>query len=180
MTRVARKLAGMQPIDWAAVTAEAVRHLRALIRLDTTNPPGNELAAANYLAQVLRAEGLEPLVLEAAPGRGNMIVRLRGTGEAAPLLLYSHTDVVPVEPAHWSHPPFAGELADGYVWGRGAVDMKGTVAEQLVVVLLLLKRQGVALKRDVIFAATADEEVAGKNGYGVAWLGETSSRAAAG
>ena len=155
--------------NWPAVTAETIRHLQALLRLNTTNPPGNETLAAEYLAGVLRAEGLEPLVLESAPGRGNVIARLKGSGEAAPLLLYSHTDVVPAEPAFWSHPPFAGEIADGFVWGRGAVDMKDTVAEQLMV-MLLLKRQAVPLRRDVIFAATADEEIGGVNGFGVAWL----------
>ena len=156
-------------IHWPAVTAEVVHHLQALLRLDTTNPPGNELLAAEYLAGVLRAEGLEPQVLTSAPGRGNLVVRLQGTGAKPPLLLYSHTDVVPAEPEHWTHPPFAGEIADGYVWGRGAADMKDTVAEQLMV-MLLLKRQGVRLERDVIFAATADEEIGGTEGYGVPWL----------
>jgi acetylornithine deacetylase/succinyl-diaminopimelate desuccinylase-like protein len=98
-----------------------------------------------------------------------LIARLPGSGDAPPLLLYSHTDVVPAEPAFWTHPPFAAELSDGLVWGRGAVDMKDTVAQQLMV-LLLLKRQGVPLRRDVIFAATADEELGGQNGFGVAWL----------
>ncbi len=155
--------------DWAAVTAEVVGHLQALLRLDTTNPPGNEMLAAEYLAGVLRAAGIEPLVLESAPGRGNLVARLKGSGELPPLLLYCHTDVVPAEPEHWTHPPFAGEVADGYVWGRGAADMKDTVAEQLMV-LLLLKRNGVALRRDVIFAAAADEEIGGVEGYGIPWL----------
>jgi len=155
--------------NWPDVTAETIRHLQALLRLDTTNPPGNETLAAEYLAGVLRAEGIEPLVLESAPGRGNVIARLKGTGQAAPVLLYSHTDVVPAEPAFWSHPPFAAEIADGFVWGRGAADMKDTVAEQLMV-MLLLKRQGLPLGRDVIFAATADEEIGGVNGFGVSWL----------
>jgi acetylornithine deacetylase/succinyl-diaminopimelate desuccinylase-like protein len=155
--------------NWTDVTAETIRHLQALLRLDTTNPPGNETLAARYLAGVLRAEGIEPLVLESAPGRGNVIARLKGSGEAAPLLLYSHTDVVPAEPAYWSHAPFAAEMADGFVWGRGAIDMKDTVAEQLMV-MLLLKRQGAPLRRDVIFAATADEEIGGVDGFGVAWL----------
>jgi acetylornithine deacetylase/succinyl-diaminopimelate desuccinylase-like protein len=159
----------MDTPNWQAVGAETVQHLQALLRLDTTNPPGNETLAAEYLAGVLRAEGLEPLVLESVPGRGNVIVRHKGSGEAPPLLLYSHTDVVTAEPAFWSHPPFAGEVADGFVWGRGAVDMKDTVAQQLMV-MLLLKRQGAALKRDVIFAATADEEIGGVNGFGVSWL----------
>ncbi len=155
--------------NWPAVTAETVRHLQALLRLDTTNPPGNELIAAHYLAGVLTAEGFDPIVLESAPNRGNVIARLKGTGELPPLLLYAHTDVVPAEAEHWSHPPFAGEIADGYVWGRGAADMKDTVAEYLMV-LLLLKRQGMRLRRDVIFAATADEEIGGLDGYGVSWL----------
>ncbi len=154
---------------WPAVTDETVRHLQALLRLDTTNPPGNETLAANYIAGVLRAEGFEPVVLESAPGRGNVIARLKGAGDGPPLLLYCHTDVVSAEPKHWTHPPFAGEIADGCVWGRGAVDMKGTASQQLMV-MLLLKRQGVKLKRDVIFAATADEEIGGMDGYGVSWL----------
>jgi acetylornithine deacetylase/succinyl-diaminopimelate desuccinylase-like protein len=156
-------------INWPAITTETVRNLQALLRLETVNPPGAELLAAEYLAGVLRAEGLDPLVLESAPGRGNVIARLPGSGEAAPLLLYGHTDVVPAEPAHWSHPPFGGEVHDGFVWGRGALDMKGSVAQQLMV-FLLLKRQGVPLRRDVIFAATADEEVGGEDGKGMAWL----------
>ncbi len=153
--------------NWSHPSDETIRHLQALIRLDTTNPPGREILGAEYLAAQLRAEGLEPIVLESAPGRGNMVVRLKGSGEAAPLLLYSHLDVVGAEPAHWQHPPFAGEIADGYIWGRGALDMKGAVAQQLVT-LLTLKREGVALKRDVIFAATADEETGGT--YGMQWL----------
>ena len=159
----------MSDLNWPSITDETIRHLQALLRLDTTNPPGHELLAAECLAGVLAAEGIEPLVLESAPGRGNVIARLKGTGEKPPLLLYGHTDVVPAEPEHWSHPPFAGEIADGYVWGRGAVDMKGSVAQQLLV-FLLLKRQGVSLKRDVIFAATADEEIGGVDGYGISWL----------
>ena len=159
----------MSSPNWPAVADETLRHLQALLRLDTTNPPGNEMLAAGYLAGVLRAEGMEPVVLESAPGRGNLIARLKGTGEGPALLLYSHTDVVPAEPEQWRHPPFAGEVADGCVWGRGAVDMKYTVAQQLMV-MLLLQRDGVRLKRDVIFAATADEEIGGQDGYGMAWL----------
>jgi len=159
----------MTTLNLPTVTQETVRHLQALLRLDTTNPPGNEMLAAEYIAGVLKSEGIEPIVLESTPGRGNVIARLKGTGDAPPLLLYGHTDVVPAEPQYWTHPPFAGEVADGFVWGRGAVDMKGTVAQQLVT-LLLLKRNNVVLKRDVIFAATADEEIGGEDSYGVAWL----------
>jgi acetylornithine deacetylase/succinyl-diaminopimelate desuccinylase-like protein len=155
------------PPNWQAITEEAVHHLQALLRIDTTNPPGNELAAAEYLAGVLRAEGYEPIVLEAAPQRGNLIARLKGDGSLPPLLLYTHLDVVPAEPEHWTHPPFAGDVADGFVWGRGALDMKSVAAMQLMTVLLL-KRTGVTLKRDVIFAATADEEI--DSDVGADWL----------
>ncbi len=150
---------------WQAVIDETVRHLQALIRCRTVNPPGNEIEAARYLAQVFRQEGLEPVVLESAPGRGNVVVRLKGTGEAPPLLLLGHLDVVPAEPEHWSRDPFGGDVVDGMVWGRGALDMKGIVAMQLMTVLLL-HRERVSLKRDVIFAATADEEAGGEYGIG--------------
>lgn len=156
-------------LNWDILTQETIRHLQSLIRLDTTNPPGHEMLAVEYLAQVLKAEGIEPIIFESAPGRGNLIARLKGTGEAAPLLLYGHTDVVPAEPQYWTHPPFAADIADGLVWGRGAVDMKGTVAQQLTV-FLALKRAGVPLKRDVIFAATADEEIGGEDSPGLLWL----------
>ncbi|HLF27442.1 MAG TPA: M20/M25/M40 family metallo-hydrolase [Anaerolineae bacterium] len=150
-----------------SIRDEAVRHLQALLRIDTTNPPGKELAVAEYLAGVLRAEGYQPIVLEAAPGRGNLLARCPGDGAAAPLLLYAHTDVVPAEPAKWTHPPFAGVVTDGNIWGRGALDMKGMVAMELMT-MLLLKRNGDALHRDVIFAATADEEI--DSDVGAGWL----------
>lgn len=156
----------MNPIDWNAVREEVTGYLRDLIRLDTTNPPGNEILAAEYLAGVLRREGLDPWVTESQPGRGNVTARLAGGGE--PLVLLGHTDVVAVEPDRWRHPPFGGQVHDGYVWGRGALDMKNMVAAELMV-FLLLKRRRTDLKRDVIFAATADEE-AGKGDHGVGWL----------
>jgi acetylornithine deacetylase/succinyl-diaminopimelate desuccinylase-like protein len=147
---------------------ETLHHLQALIRLNTVNPPGNEILAADYIARVLRDEGIEPLVLESAPARGNVIARLKGSGELPPLLLYGHTDVVGVESEKWTHPPFEGIIADDFIWGRGALDMKGFVAQQLTV-FLNLKRHA-KLKRDVIFLAAADEEIGGKDGYGMAWL----------
>ena len=157
----------MELIRWDTVTDEAVKHLQGLLQIDTTNPPGNERAAAEFLAEILEAEGFETKILESAPGRGNLVTRLRGDGSAPPLLLYSHTDVVPVEPEQWSYPPFGGEIHDGYVYGRGAIDMKGIVIMQLMT-MLLLKRTDPPLRRDVIFAATADEEMAGV--YGMGWL----------
>lgn len=156
----------MEQIDWNAVREEVTGYLRHLIRLDTTNPPGNEILAAQYLAGVLQTEGFDPRVTESEPGRGNVTARLSGGGE--PLLLLGHTDVVAAEPGRWRHPPFGGQVHNGYVWGRGALDMKNMVAAELMV-FLLLKRQRIRLKRDVIFAATADEE-AGKGDHGVGWL----------
>ena len=154
-------------MNWDIIQAEAIQHLQQLIRIDTTNPPGNELAAAEYLAGVLRAEGYDPIVSEAAPQRGNCITRLCGDGSLPPLLLYTHLDVVPAEPEHWTHPPFSGDVVDGYVWGRGALDMKSIAAMQLMT-MLLLKRSGATLHRDVIFAATADEEI--DSDVGAEWL----------
>ena len=154
-------------IDWEAVRAEVTGYLQALIRIDTTNPPGNESKAARYLEGILRQEGFDPLFVESAPERGNVLARLSG-GDEPPLMLLGHTDVVAAEPEHWTHPPFSGALADGCVWGRGALDMKNMVATNLMV-LLLLQREGVQLNRDLIFAATADEE-AGKGNHGPGWI----------
>ena len=116
--------------------------LRDLIRLDTTNPPGNETAAARYLADLLAPAGIETEVVESAPGRGNLIARLRGTGEAQPLLLMGHLDVVAADPAEWRYPPFAAEVHDGFVWGRGATDMKNMVAACAVAMLALAEADG--------------------------------------
>jgi len=159
----------MLTLDRQAQTVqdEAVRHLQALIRLDTVNPPGNEILAAEYLADILNAEGIEPVILEGASGRANLVARLRGSGEEAPLLLMGHTDVVPAEADRWTHPPFAAEIADGHVFGRGAVDMKHMVAMELMV-MLLLRRMEVPLRRDVIFMASADEEAGGE--WGAGWM----------
>ena len=149
--------------DWTSIRDEAVARLQALLRIDTTNPPGNETAAADYLAGLLREEGFEPVLLEGAPGRASVIARLPGRGERGPLLLQGHTDVVPADPSEWSHPPFAGVIADGCVWGRGALDMKGTVVMQLTA-LVLAKRAGLRPAGDVIFCAVPDEEVGGEAG----------------
>jgi len=153
-------------IDWRSAEDEALRHLQALIRINTVNPPGNELEAARYLASVLDREHLPPVVIEFEPGRGNVVARLQGTGSEDPLLLYGHTDVVPVERDHWTHDPFGGELVDGCIWGRGALDMKAMVVQSLMTIILL-KRSGVQLRRDLIFAATGDEEV---DGSGIRFL----------
>jgi acetylornithine deacetylase/succinyl-diaminopimelate desuccinylase-like protein len=135
----------------------AVSQLQALLRIDTSNPPGNETVAARYLQQVLEKEGIAANLLESSPGRGNLVARLKGTGEAEPLLLVAHLDVVPADASQWEHPPFGGEIHDGWLWGRGALDMKH-MAVMSATVLRRLQREGVRLKRDVILAAVADEE----------------------
>ncbi|MGQ9813668.1 MAG: M20/M25/M40 family metallo-hydrolase [Candidatus Roseilinea sp.] len=158
------------PLNWDAIADEIIRLLQGLIRLDTSNPPGNEMLAARHIAGILRDNGIEPVVIETAPNRGNVIARLKGDGSARPILLYAHTDVVPVEPAHWSVDPFGGLLRDGYVYGRGALDMKGILAMQLAVFLTLARQMragNLSLHRDVILAATADEESDSNQGIGI-------------
>jgi len=147
------------------VEEEVTQFLSDLIRINTTNPPGNETQAANFIAKNLEKEGFKTQVIESAPGRGNIITSLKGTGEKPSLLLLSHIDVVAANPAEWSVEPFAGTIRDGYVYGRGAIDMKGMTAIQ-VLTLKLLKRNNVPLKGDVVLAATADEERGGKAGAG--------------
>jgi len=149
------------------IREEVTALLSDLIRINTTNPPGNETPAAKYLAETLEREGFECEVLESAPGRGNLITRLKGTGEKPSLLLLSHLDVVAANPKEWSVNPFSGLVKNGFVWGRGAMDMKSMTAME-VMVMKLLKRRGVKLKGDVILAATADEERGGE--YGAGWL----------
>lgn len=150
-------------IDWDAVNAEALAHFKALLRIDTTNPPGNERPAAEYLAAVLAKEGIESKIVESAPTRASLVARLRGTGKAGPLLLNGHLDVVPVDPERWTHPPFEAVEADGCLWGRGAIDMKNMVTMSLMA-MLLAKRTGLVLDRDLIFAAVADEEAGSHHG----------------
>jgi acetylornithine deacetylase/succinyl-diaminopimelate desuccinylase-like protein len=137
------------------------------LRIDTSNPPGNEGRAVDFLAGVLESEGIAFEAAEWAPGRSNLIARIGPEGLGVCLL--NHTDVVPVEREYWDVDPFGGELRDGVVWGRGALDMKGMGIIQLMV-FLLLKRQGLPLRRSVTFLAAADEE-AGST-YGVSWIAE--------
>ena len=145
------------------VEEEVVSLLRELIRINTTNPPGNETAAAKYLAGQLGREGFDCELFESAPGRGSVVTHLKGTGEKPSLLLLSHLDVVAADAREWSVDPFGGVVKDGFVWGRGALDMKGMTAVE-VMVMKLLKRNGVELKGDVVLAATADEEQGGLSG----------------
>lgn len=143
--------------DWARLEAETLEHFQALLRLDTSNPPGNETRAVDYLRGVLEREGIATETYALDPDRANLVARIRGSGAARPLLLMGHTDVVTVVPERWTHPPFAATRADGYVYGRGALDDKDNLVASLMV-MLMLKRLEVPLARDVIFLAEAGEE----------------------
>jgi acetylornithine deacetylase/succinyl-diaminopimelate desuccinylase-like protein len=151
-----------------ALRDEVTDLLQRLIRVDTTNPPGNETAAAELLRDYLEPTGLECELIAKVPERANLLARLPG-GDGPSLLLLSHTDVVLADPGEWSTPPFSGELRDGQVWGRGALDMKGQVAANAVAIASLA-REGFRPSGDLIFAATADEEVG--DGFGLSWLCE--------
>src|SRR5262245_35091336 len=134
----------------AELCGHARKLCQELLRIDTTNPPGNERPAADLLAGELSSAGLDPSILESAPGRANLVARLPGTGELPPLLLAAHLDVVEADAAAWQHPPFAGEIHDGYLWGRGAIDMKN-MAAMAVAIVVRLAREKVRLRRDLIF-----------------------------
>jgi acetylornithine deacetylase/succinyl-diaminopimelate desuccinylase-like protein len=158
----------LEQVDWEREGAAVVELLAALLRFDTTNPPGAEAEAVAFLADTLRQAGVEPEVLSPVPGRANLVARLAGgDGAEAPLLLNGHVDVVAAEAGRWRHPPFAGEVHDGELWGRGAVDMKSMVAMSVATVGLLT-RLGVPLRRDLKLAVVADEEAGCQAGS--AWL----------
>jgi acetylornithine deacetylase/succinyl-diaminopimelate desuccinylase-like protein len=169
---------------WRRAGDELIEDLRALIRIPSINPPpadgsDGELRAATWIAESLADAGLVPEIFEPVPGRGSVTARLRGDGSGGdPLLLLGHLDVVPAPPERWTHDPFGGDVADGYIWGRGAVDMKNLVAMELSVMRMLAdeaRRAGrdpatdpvPGLTRDVLFASTADEEAGGLNGIAV-------------
>lgn len=154
-------------MNWTQITHQVTTILQDLLRFDTTNPPGNEMPCIEYIARILKAEGIEPHVFESAPGRGNLVARLKGDGSLPPLMLMGHVDVVPAEADKWQRPPFSGDLVDGIVWGRGATDMKQMVAMELVT-FLLIQRANLPLKRDLILMANADEETGGQ--MGAAWM----------
>jgi acetylornithine deacetylase/succinyl-diaminopimelate desuccinylase-like protein len=144
-------------IDWGSVERETMEHFQAVVRIDTSDPPGNERPAAEYVQQVLDRAGITTKVFELEPNRVNVVARLKGNGSKRPLLLMGHTDVVNVDPAKWTFPPFSATRNGGYVYGRGTVDDKDSVTAGLMT-MLLLKRSGIPLSRDVIFLAEAGEE----------------------
>jgi acetylornithine deacetylase/succinyl-diaminopimelate desuccinylase-like protein len=164
-------------LDWSRLGSESAELLASLVRVDTTNPPGNETPAAQLLAARLQADGITAEVIESSPGRGNLHARLPGRGSGRPVVLLSHLDVVPANPGDWSVPPFAGLRERGRVYGRGAIDAKGIATVQAMT-LIALKRSGVVLDRDVILLATADEEAGGA--AGAQWIVERRAALVAG
>lgn len=150
-------------MEIARLADEAAEVLSAYLRIDTTNPPGNEAAGASFLACVLHDHGLECQILETAPGRSSLLARLQGSGEGKPLVFLNHIDVVPADPESWQVNPFSGEINDGFVWGRGALDMKGMGIMQLMA-FIALAGEGRPLRRDLVFMAVPDEEAGGYAG----------------
>lgn len=148
---------GAVAMDPRAIEAETLQHFTALLKLDTSSPPGNETLAAGYLQQVLERESIPVQFFALEPSRGNIVARLRGSGKKKPVLLMAHTDVVGVQRERWSVDPFAAVRKGGYIYGRGATDDRDNLVACLMA-MLLLKRQGVPLLRDVIFLAEAGEE----------------------
>ena len=145
------------PWNAAAIEQETMQHFQALLRLDTSSPPGNEIRAVDYLAQVLKREGIPYEVFAKDPQRPNLVARIKGNGKKRPILVMGHTDVVTVDPKKWTFPPFSATRDGGYVYGRGAVDDKDSVVAGLML-MLTLKRTGTALDRDVVFLAESGEE----------------------
>jgi acetylornithine deacetylase/succinyl-diaminopimelate desuccinylase-like protein len=153
-------------IDWTRYQDMAVDLMQQYLRVNTSNPPGNEIEAARFFKKIFDQHGIENEIFEYKPGRANIIARLKGNGSKRPIILLSHTDVVTAEPASWEVDPFAGVIKNGSIWGRGALDMKGEGLFHLMT-MILLKQEGASLSRDVIFLGTADEEV---NDEGSLWM----------
>jgi acetylornithine deacetylase/succinyl-diaminopimelate desuccinylase-like protein len=159
----------MATVAESAVHERPAELLRALVRFDTTNPPGNERECISYIEGLLSSAGIATTIRARDPERPNLVARLPGRGAAPPLLLYGHVDVVTTANQQWEHPPFGAEVVDGYVWGRGTLDMKGGVAMMLSA-LLRARAEGLEPPGDVVFCALADEEAFG--GYGARYLVE--------
>src|SRR5437867_1462377 len=151
--------------EQSAPEHEALVLLTDYLRIDTTNPPGNEIKAAEFFRGVFDREGIEARIFESAPGRASIYARLKGDGSRKAIVLLNHLDVVPAVKQLWSVDPFAGEVKDGYLWGRGALDMKAMGILELMA-MLSLKRQAIPLKGDIIFLGVADEEAGGALGAG--------------
>jgi len=153
-------------IDWPRYQDMAVELMQQYLRINTSNPPGNEIEAARFFKKIFDQHGIENEIFEYKPGRANIIARLKGNGSKRPIILLSHTDVVTAEPAAWEVDPFSGVIKNDAIWGRGALDMKSEGLLHLMT-MILLKQEGASLSRDVIFLGTADEEV---NDEGSLWM----------
>ncbi|MGH7863716.1 MAG: M20/M25/M40 family metallo-hydrolase [Candidatus Binataceae bacterium] len=153
---------GAEP-DWVKLDAEALEYLRTYLRIDTSNPPGITKDAIAYLQQILDNEGIETATFEGKRGMVSLVARLAGPPETKPLMLMSHADVVPARAQEWSHPPFSADIAEGFVWARGARDDKSH-GIMMLMTMLALKRRNVALRRGVTMMVNADEEAGGKFG----------------
>jgi acetylornithine deacetylase/succinyl-diaminopimelate desuccinylase-like protein len=148
-------------IDWDALGRESQSVLADYLRINTSNPPGNEILTARFLKAILEREGIEAQILdttELGANRANLYARLRGNGSKKAIALVHHMDVVPATPSYWSVDPFSGVLKDGYLWGRGALDMKGEGIAHLMA-MIAIKRSGLPLNRDIVFIANTDEEL---------------------
>lgn len=156
----------LQAINWENYQKQAVELMQEYLQIDTSNPPGNELAAAEFFHRLFEAEGIPNTIFPYAPGRADLYAVLKGDGSLRPMVLLNHMDVVRAEPGGWERPPFSGEILNGEIYGRGAVDMKDEGLLQAMV-MLIAARQRLPLKRDLIFLATADEEV---GDTGSAWI----------
>jgi len=157
-----------QPADWKAVEAEALKTLQGYVRINTSNPPGDVTKAADYLAQILEREGIEVKRYQSEPGRSIILARLKGNGTGGKaILLESHMDVVPTDPARWKQDPFGAEIADGKMWGRGTIDMKG-IGTSYLYAFIMLHRMKAPLTRDVLLMFVPDEEVGGT--LGAEWM----------
>ena len=159
-------------MDWDQLLKEAIHHLQKYLRIDTVNPPGNEMEGARFFKNIFDAESIPCQIFEPSPGRGNLLATLKGNGKKRPILLLNHIDVVPVERERWSFDPFAGIIQDGYLYGRGAIDDKSMGIIEMMA-LFILKREKVPLEKDILFFAAADEETGGK--WGVQWAMENVS-----
>ena len=157
-------------VDWAKENKETFDYFTSLIKIDSSNPPGNETLVANYLKTILDKEGIPSILAGGESGRMSLVARIKGNGSKPPILIMGHTDVVGVQRDRWTQDPFGAKLIDGYIWGRGTVDDKDLVVGGLMTVILL-KRSGVQLDRDVIFMAEAGEEGGSPNRtFGISYL----------
>ncbi len=155
-------------IDWEKQKADILQHYRALVQINTVSPPGNETKAVEYLKKVLEAEGIPAKTFAMDPNRANLVARLKGNGTKRPLLILAHTDVVPVQMEKWAVDPFGAVMKDGFIWGRGTIDDKDKLVAMLTT-MILMKRSGVVLDRDLIFLAEPGEE-ADPTGVGINFM----------